>query len=56
MSQGLPLRKDIPEQEKWDLSDLFVSDEAFYQTLNDVLETTEQFKDRYSGQLETVEM
>lgn len=55
MSQGLPLRKDIPEQEKWDLSDLFESDEAFYQTLDDVLKTTEQFKDKYSGQLNTVE-
>ena len=32
MSQGLPLRKDIPKQEKWDLSDLFESDEAFYRS------------------------
>ena len=55
MSQGLPLRKDIPEQEKWDLSDLFQSDESFYQTLEEVFKTTERFNHQYAGQLNTVE-
>ena len=36
MTQGLPLRKDVPTQETWDLKDLFENDEAFYQTLNQV--------------------
>ncbi|MEL0537615.1 oligoendopeptidase F [Staphylococcus debuckii] len=55
MSQGLPLRKDIPEQEKWDLSDLFQSDEVFYQTLEEVFKNTENFNHQYAGKLNTVE-
>lgn len=55
MSKGLPLRKDIPTQEKWDLSDLFQSDDAFYQTLEEVFKTTESFNQQYAGQLNTVD-
>lgn len=40
MTQGLPLRKDVPKQETWDLKDLFINDEAFYETLNQVLKSS----------------
>lgn len=55
MSQGLPLRKDIPKQEKWDLSDLFESDEAFYQTLEEVLSDTLAFNKTFENHLDSVE-
>ncbi|WP_114603384.1 oligoendopeptidase F [Staphylococcus sp. EZ-P03] len=55
MSQGLPLRKDVPKQEKWDLSDLFENDEAFYQTLDKVLQATASFNESYENQLSSIE-
>lgn len=54
MSQGLPLRKDIPEQEKWDLSDLFKNDEAFYETLEQVLSDAQTFNQTYESHLDSV--
>ena len=38
MSEGLPLREEIPVRETWDLKDLFTSDQAFYQTLEQVVQ------------------
>lgn len=32
MNTGLPLRKHVPDNEKWNLEDLFTNDEAFYNT------------------------
>ncbi|MBU5271005.1 oligoendopeptidase F [Staphylococcus caprae] len=55
MTQGLPLRKDVPTQETWDLKDLFENDEAFYQTLNQVLQSSKAFKSRYQNQLKDIE-
>lgn len=33
MSTGLPFRKDVPQEEKWDLKDLFKDDQQFYEVL-----------------------
>lgn len=55
MTQGLPLRKDVPEQETWDLKDLFVNDEAFYDTLNQVLEASRKFNSTYKNQLTNID-
>lgn len=55
MTQGLPLRKDVPTQETWDLKDLFENDEAFYQTLNQVLQSSKAFKSTYQNQLKDIE-
>ena len=30
MSEGLPLREEVPVKETWDLKDLFTSDQAFF--------------------------
>ncbi|OHO70067.1 oligoendopeptidase F [Staphylococcus sp. HMSC036D05] len=55
MTKGLPLRKDVPTQETWDLKDLFENDEAFYQTLNQVLQSSKAFKSTYQNQLKDIE-
>ena len=51
MNTGLPLRKHVPDNEKWNLEDLFTNDEAFYNTLNDVLEKSDQFNRKYKNNL-----
>lgn len=51
MNTGLPLRKHVPDNEKWNLEDLFTNDEAFYNTLNDVLEKSAQFNQKYKNNL-----
>ncbi|QDW94060.1 oligoendopeptidase F [Staphylococcus caprae] len=56
MTQGLPLRKDVPTQETWDLKDLFENDEAFYQTLNQVFQSSKAFKSTYQNQLKDIEI
>lgn len=56
MSQGLPLRKDIPVNEKWDLSDLFKNEQEFYNTLDSVLNETKAFNEKYENQLNDVEI
>ena len=55
MTQGLPLRKDVPKQETWDLKDLFINDEAFYETLNQVLKSSKEFNSKYKNQLTNIE-
>ncbi|MBX5318188.1 oligoendopeptidase F [Staphylococcus caprae] len=55
MTQGLPLRKDVPTQETWDLKDLFENDEVFYQTLNQVFQSSKAFKSTYQNQLKDIE-
>lgn len=55
MTQGLPLRKDVPTQETWYLKDLFENDEAFYQTLNQVFQSSKAFKSTYQNQLKDIE-
>ncbi len=51
MNTDLPLRKHVPDNEKWNLEDLFTNDEAFYNTLNDVLEKSDQFNRKYKNNL-----
>lgn len=55
MTQGLPLRKEVPKQETWDLKDLFINDEAFYETLNQVFKSSKEFKSKYKNQLTSIE-
>ncbi|PZP94712.1 MAG: oligoendopeptidase F [Staphylococcus capitis] len=55
MTQGLPLRKDVPKQETWDLKDLFINDEAFYETLNQVFKSSKEFNSKYKNQLNNIE-
>lgn len=52
MSTGLPFRKDVAQEEKWDLKDLFKDDQQFYEvlekTINDAKELNKEFKNKIS--------
>lgn len=55
MGNHLPARHEIAENEKWDITDVFESDDAFYQTLNQTLEKAKQFNQQYKGSLQHVQ-
>ncbi|MGZ9466154.1 oligoendopeptidase F [Staphylococcus epidermidis] len=55
MSEGLPLREEIPVRETWDLKDLFTSDQAFYQTLEQVVQMSLDFNHTYYKKLNDIE-
>ncbi|MEK4887662.1 MULTISPECIES: oligoendopeptidase F [unclassified Staphylococcus] len=55
MSEGLPLREEIPVRETWDLKDLFTSDQAFYQTLEQVVQMSLDFNHTYYKKLNNIE-
>ena len=55
MSEGLPLREDVPVKETWDLKDLFISDQAFYQTLEQVVQMSLDFNHTYYQKLNNIE-
>ncbi|MFT2154872.1 oligoendopeptidase F [Staphylococcus epidermidis] len=55
MSEGLPLREEIPVRETWDLKDLFTSDQAFYQTLEQVVHMSLDFNHTYYKKLNNIE-
>ena len=55
MSEGLPLREEVPVRETWDLKDLFTSDQAFYQTLEQVVQMFLDFNHTYYQKLNNIE-
>ena len=55
MSEGLPLREEVPVKETWDLKDLFTSDQAFYQTLEQVVQMSLDFNHTYYQKLNNIE-
>lgn len=55
MSEGLPLREEVPVKETWDLKDLFTSDQAFYQTLEQVVQMSLDFNHTYYQKLNNLE-
>ena len=55
MSEGLPLREEAPVKETWDLKDLFTSDQAFYQTLEQVVQMSLDFNHTYYQKLNNIE-
>ena len=56
MSEGLPLREEVPVKETWDLKDLFTSDKAFYQTLEQVVQMSLDFNHTYYQKLNNIEI
>ncbi|MCI2934246.1 oligoendopeptidase F [Staphylococcus haemolyticus] len=56
MTSGLPFRKDVPELEKWNLNDLFDSDEQFYDALDNVLNQSKSFNQQYKGKISDAKM
>ena len=55
MSEGLPLREEVPLRETWYLKDLFTSDQAFYQTLEQVVQMSLDFNHTYYQKLNNIE-
>ncbi|WP_049374152.1 oligoendopeptidase F [Staphylococcus epidermidis] len=55
MIEGLPLREEVPVKETWDLKDLFTSDQAFYQTLEQVVQMSLDFNHTYYQKLNNIE-
>ena len=55
MSEGLPLREEVPVKETWDLKDLFTSDQSFYQTLEQVVQMSLDFNHTYYQKLNNIE-
>ncbi|MCG1163147.1 oligoendopeptidase F [Staphylococcus epidermidis] len=55
MSEGLPLREEVLVRETWDLKDLFTSDQAFYQTLEQVVQMSLDFNHTYYQKLNNIE-
>lgn len=55
MSEGLPLREEVPVKETWYLKDLFTSDQAFYQTLEQVVQISLDFNHTYYQKLNNIE-
>ena len=56
MSEGLPSREEVPVRETWDLKDLFTSDQAFYQTLEQVVQMSLDFNHTYYQKLNNIEI
>ena len=56
MSEGLPLREEVPVKETWDLKDLFTSDQAFYQILEQVVQMSLDFNHTYYQKLNNIEI
>ena len=48
-------RKDVPEEQKWDLSLIFPEEKEMWDALNDVKEKVKTFAETYSGKLDTAE-
>lgn len=55
MGEGLPLREEVPVKETWNLKDLFISDQAFYQTLEQVVQMSLDFNHTYYQKLNNIE-
>ncbi len=56
MPIGLPLRKDVPTNETWDLQDLFKSDDDFYNTLAETTKRAKHFQQSFKSQLTNTQL
>lgn len=54
MTQQLPLRKELPIEETWDLSLLFADQSLYEEEVASLRSAILQFRDAYQGQLNTV--
>lgn len=56
MTETLPFRKEVPIEETWDITDLFNSDDEFYQTLTETITSAKAFNAQYVNQLNDVQI
>ncbi len=54
MSQGLPLREDVPVSETWDLVDLFKDDQQYYESIDALVQQANQFHHTYATTLNSI--
>ncbi|RIP32746.1 oligoendopeptidase F [Staphylococcus gallinarum] len=55
-NKALPFRNDVPINETWDTTDLFSSDQQFYETIKEALAQAQDFHKNYSGYLTDIEI
>lgn len=51
MSNSLLFRKEVPDNQKWDITDIFTSDESFYATIDETLKKAKDFRNQFENQL-----
>lgn len=51
MSNTLLFRKEVPDNQIWDITDIFTSDEAFYATIDETLKKAKDFRNQFENQL-----
>ncbi|MDW8798874.1 oligoendopeptidase F [Staphylococcus pseudoxylosus] len=56
MTETLPFRKEVPIEETWNVTDLFNSDDEFYQTLTETIKSAKAFNAQYVNQLNDVQI
>ncbi|WP_404475607.1 oligoendopeptidase F [Staphylococcus pseudoxylosus] len=56
MTETLPFRKEVPIEETWNVTDLFNSDDEFYQTLTETIKSAKALNAQYVNQLNDVQI
>lgn len=56
MTNGLPLRHEVPLNETWELKDLYTSDKDFYESLETTLDESKQFNSNFKNKLNQVDI
>ncbi|MGW7906522.1 oligoendopeptidase F [Staphylococcus pseudoxylosus] len=56
MTETLPFRKEVPIEETWNVTDLFNSDDEFYQTLTETIKSAKAFNAQYVNLLNDVQI
>ncbi|PTI44984.1 oligoendopeptidase F [Staphylococcus xylosus] len=56
MTETLPFRKEVPIEETWNVTDLFNSDDEFYQTLTETIKSAKAFNAQYVNQLNDMQI
>ena len=51
MMVSLPFRNEVPSEEQWDITDLLISDEAFYTQLTETTKQAQQFRANFDTQI-----
>ncbi|MCJ1668235.1 oligoendopeptidase F [Staphylococcus sp. NRL 16/872] len=51
MSMGLPFRKDVPQEETWNLNDLFKDDQQFYEVLDNTINDARSLNKKYKNNI-----
>lgn len=56
MGKALPFRNEVPTNETWDTTDLFLSDQQFYEMIEQTITDAKAFNQNYSGRLTDIDL